>query len=133
MKKIFLLILLSALITSCESTSVEKTDQKSTIIINDNFKSGEDRFVLTHLLDKELEKPAYFHVEGTKWELDYSNGDKLFYSIISGNKETPLCGINALDNYDENCEICIKKEGEKATVEFKYANGILKYSGSYDK
>lgn len=88
-------------------------------------------FVLTHLLDKKLTKDAYFTVGNLKvWELDFRNGEKIKYTIISMNKDNPMCGITAKDNFGDTCEICITKiSGDNTKVEFKCNGKRLTYKG----
>lgn len=88
-------------------------------------------FVLTHLLDKKLTKDAYFTVGNLKvWELDFRNGEKIKYTIISMNEDNPMCGITAKDNFGDTCEICITKiSGDNTKVEFKYNGKRLTYKG----
>ena len=135
--KIIKIIALSIIATSlagCDDSSTQRANYPvETKQINKRAKSGQNRFVLTNLLGKKLDKEAYFYVDGAKWKLDYNNGDKIYYQVISGNEATPLCGINTIDNYKEDCEICITKNGDDAIVQFKYAKGTLSYNGYYDK
>src|SRR5690606_13699943 len=89
------------------------------------------KFVLTHLLGKKLKTPAYFYVGNKKiWRLDFRNGDKINYTIISMNEDNLMCGISARDNLGDYCEICITKtSGNNTKIEFKYGRKRLTYSG----
>lgn len=89
------------------------------------------RFILTHLLDKKLNKEAYFTVGNQKiWELDFRNGDKIKYTVVSMNPDNPMCGITARDSFGDICEICITKiTGDKTKIEFKYDGKRLTYRG----
>lgn len=88
-------------------------------------------FILTHLLDTKLTKNAYFIVGDMKvWELDFKNGKKINYTIVSMNPDNPMCGITAKDNFGDICEICITKtSGDNTKVEFKYNGKRLTYNG----
>lgn len=79
-------------------------------------------FTLTHLLDKKLPTNASFTCGDTPvWVLDFKNGDKIKYTIISG--DGSLCGIGARDNLGDNCEICIISDGGgKMTLRLKYSS-----------
>src|SRR5690606_14517061 len=72
--------------------------------------TGVYKFELTELNGKKIPKPAIFYVyaNSTKWTLDYRNGDKIVYTILSGNDYDPLCGLNAVDSFGDRCTICIK-------------------------
>jgi hypothetical protein len=131
--KIILLSILIASLTSCGGSSTPTTEQVSTTPTDNRVKSGQNRFVLTHCLGKKLDKEAHFYVDGAKWKLDYNNGDVIYYQVISGNEATPLCGINTVDNSNEDCEICIIKAGNNSIVQFKYSKGTLSFDGYYDK
>jgi hypothetical protein len=98
---------------------------------NENNSSSSYTFILTHLLDKKLTKNAYFTVGDMKvWELDFRNGEKIKYTIISMNPDNPMCGITARDNFGDTCEICITKtSGDNTKVEFKYNGKRLTYKG----
>lgn len=89
------------------------------------------KFVLTHALGKKLDKPAYFYVgSNKKWTLDFRNGDKIIYNIISMNEDNPMCGIRAKDSFGDYADICITKtSGDNTKIEFKYNNKRLTYSG----
>jgi len=95
--------------------------------------SNGSKFVLTHLLGKKLPKAASFYVDGSRWKLDYNNGDKIYYTVVSGNEANPLCGINTVDSNGDACEICITKNGSSSIIEFKYAQGTLSFNGYFDK
>lgn len=90
------------------------------------------KFRLTECIGKKLTKPAtfYLNTESAKWVLDFNNGDKIVYSIISGNAHDPLCGIDAKDSFGDLCVICIRPSGDKAIISFKYGNNTLTYKGS---
>ncbi len=91
------------------------------------------KFVLTHLLDKKLTTDAYFYVGDQKvWELDFRNGDKIKYTIVSMNPDNPMCGITAKDSFGDTCEICITQvSGDRTNVEFKYYGKRLVYKGYF--
>ena len=91
------------------------------------------KFILTHMLGQKLPKEATLYVTGETWILDYNNGDKVTYKIISGREDTPLCHIKAIDNTKEKCEICITKTGDNALVQFKYGEKILSFDGHYSE
>ena len=93
--------------------------------------SGGNKFVLTHCLGKKLPKAASFFVDGPRWKLDYNNGDRIYYTVVSGNEANPLCGINTVDSNGDACEICITKNGSKTTIEFEYVQGTLSFTGYY--
>ena len=95
--------------------------------------SGGNKFVLTHCLGKKLPKAASFFVDGPRWKLDYNNGDRIYYTVVSGNEANPLCGINTVDSNGDACEICITKNGSSTTVQFEYVQGTLSYTGYYQK
>ena len=105
----------------------KETPQSSS---NDHV-SGGNKFVLTHCLGKKLPKAASFFVNGSRWKLDYNNGDKIYYTVVSGNEANPLCGINTVDSNGDACEICITKNGSSTTVEFEYVQGTLSFTGYY--
>jgi len=106
----------------------EEKSQKS-----NNSNTGGNKFVLTHCLGKKLPKAASFYVDGPKWKLDYNNGDRIYYTVVSGNEANPLCGINTVDSNGDACEICITKNGSSTTVQFEYVQGTLSYTGYYQK
>jgi hypothetical protein len=95
------------------------------------------KFVLTHLLGKALKTPAYFYVGSQPvWTLDFRNGDKLLYTIISfDNKDDLMCGINAKDNKGNYCTICIRKTDNtnKTAIDIMYSVGKLTYTGYYSE
>lgn len=98
---------------------------------NESNSSSSYTFILTHLLDKKLTTNAYFTVGDIKvWELDFRNGEKIKYTILSMNPDNPMCGITARDNFGDTCEICITKtSGDNTKVEFKYNGKRLTYKG----
>ncbi len=98
---------------------------------NENNSGSSYTFVLTHLLDKKLTKDARFTVGDMKvWTLDFRNGEKIKYTIISMNPDNPMCGITAKDSFGDTCEICITKtSGNNTKVEFKYNGKRLTYKG----
>lgn len=99
---------------------------------SNRIESGQSfTFVLTHLLDKKLTKDAHFSVGNKKvWTLDFNNGDKIEYTIVSMNPDNPMCGITARDSFGDTCEICITKtSGDNTKVEFKYNGKRLTYKG----
>lgn len=89
------------------------------------------KFVLTHLLGKKLETAAHFSVGNQKvWKLDFRNGKKINYTIVSMNEDNPMCGISANDSFGDDCEICITKtSGDNTKIEFKYNGKRLTYTG----
>lgn len=90
------------------------------------------KFVLTHMLGKKLPIPAYFYIGEQKvWELDYRNGDKIYYTILTLNENNLLCGIRAKDNFGDYCKICITKVGNSAIIDFEYNAGTITYKGYY--
>lgn len=93
------------------------------------------KFVLTHLLDKKLTKDAYFYVgDISTWTLDFNNGEKITYRIVSMNEDNPLCGITARDSFGDTCDICITTLSNKgAKVEFKYGGKRLTYKGYFSE
>lgn len=97
----------------------------------DNNNGKTFTIVLTHLLDKKLTKDAYFYFgDQAVWELDFRNGDKIKYTVISLNPDNLMCGITARDNLGDSCEICITKlTGDNAKVEFKYNGKRLTFKG----
>jgi hypothetical protein len=125
--KNILIISLTFLLAGCGNSNYDNNRSTSS-----HVKSGIKRFVLTSCLGKKLDKIAHFYVDGAKWKMDFNNGDKIFYDVISGNEATPLCGINTIDSFKDKCEICITKKGDDAVVQFKYAKGTLSYEGYYD-
>jgi hypothetical protein len=131
--KLISLSIIIASLTSCGGSSTPATEQVATTQTDTRVKSGQNRFVLTHCLGKKLDKVAHFYVDGAKWKLDYNNGEKIYYTVISGNEATPLCGINTVDNFKEDCEICITKDGINSIVQFKYGKGTISFDGYYDK
>lgn len=93
-----------------------------------------NKFILTHMLGKKLTKQAYFFIGEQKvWTLDFNNGEKIDYTIISFQKDNLFCGIEAKDNFGDDCEICIIKNGDSATIEFKYFKKTVTFSGYYSK
>lgn len=101
----------------------------------DNSNTKTFTIVLTHLLDKKLEKDAYFYFgDQAVWELDFRNGDKIKYTVISMNPDNLMCGINTRDNLGDSCEICITKlSGDNAKVEFKYNGKRLTFKGYMER
>lgn len=93
------------------------------------------KFVLTHLLDKKLTKDAYFYVgDIPTWTLDFRNGEKISYRIVSMNEDNPMCGITARDSLGDTCNICITQTSGKTTkVEFKYGSKRLTYKGYFSE
>ena len=93
------------------------------------------KFVLTHLAGKALKTPAYFYVgEQSVWEMDFRNGDKILYTIISfKDKNDLLCGIRAKDDKGDYCEICIRKNGNRTSIDIKYSVGTFTYTGYYSE
>lgn len=98
-----------------------------------SYNSKSFTIVLTHLLDKKLEKNAYFYFgDQAVWELDFRNGDKIKYTIISMNPDNLMCGITARDNLGDLCEICITKlTGDNTKVEFKYNGKRMTFKGYF--
>jgi hypothetical protein len=88
-------------------------------------------FVLTHLLDKKLTNDAYFYVGNMNvWELDFRNGNKIQYNILSMNSENLMCGISAKDNFGDYWDICITKiAGDKTEIDFTFNEKRLTYKG----
>ena len=115
-------------ISAKTKTDILKTSNQA---LNRNSYNQTFTFVLTHLLDKKLTKDAYFSVGNKKvWELDFRNGDKIYYTIISMNPDNPMCGITAKDNFGDTCEICITKiHGDNSKIKFKYNGKRLTYKG----
>jgi len=130
--RIILLSIIIASLSSCGGSSNTTTEQVSTTPTENRVKSGQNRFVLTHCLGKKLDTEAHFYVDGVNWRLDYNNGDVIYYQVISGNESTPLCGINTIDNFKEDCEICITKDGNNSIIEFKYGKKTISFDGYYD-
>jgi len=93
------------------------------------------KFVLTHLLDKKLTKDAYFYVgDISTWTLDFRNGEKITYKIVSMNDDNPMCGITAKDSFGDTCDICITQTSGKTTnIEFKYGSKRLTYKGYFSE
>ena len=89
------------------------------------------QFILTHMLGKKLQKPAYFTVGNQEvWILDFRNGDKIYYTIKSMNESNPLCGVSAKVNLGDYCQICITKlSGDNTNVEFNYGGKRISYTG----
>ncbi|MDP3684349.1 MAG: hypothetical protein Q8S01_10490, partial [Ignavibacteria bacterium] len=110
------------------ATDDRRTSQQSS---SENTSSQSYTFVLTHLLDNKLSQDAYFSVGNKKvWELNFRNGDKIIYTVVSMNPDNPMCGITANDNFGDICDICITKtSGDKVKVEFKYDGKRLTYKG----
>ena len=92
-------------------------------------------FTLTHALGiGKLPKNATFNMSGSVWVLDYHNGTSLTYTVISGNKYTPLCDIKTIDGNGDKCTICITKDGENAIIQFKYSGfPAIQFKGYYNK
>lgn len=89
-------------------------------------------FTLTHALGKKLPKDATFTCGDTPiWTLNMNNGSELKYTIISADPDGSLCGIKAMDNLGDNCELCIISEGEgKMTLRLRYSDSItMVYKG----
>jgi hypothetical protein len=59
------------------------------------------KFTLTECLGEKLIKPATFIINDSsgKFSLDFNNGKKIIYTLISGNKYDPLCGLNMVDSW----------------------------------
>ena len=92
------------------------------------------KFVLTKCLGQPLKTPAYFFVGNqSNWILDYRNGSKITYKVLSGTKYNPLCEIKTVDNNGDLCEICITKSGNKSLINFKYKSGTIVFEGYYSE
>jgi hypothetical protein len=88
-------------------------------------------FTLTHALGQKLPKDATFTCGDTPvWILNMNNGSKLKYTIISTDSDGSLCGIKAVDNLGDNCEICIISEGDgKMALRLRYGERTMVYKG----
>ena len=98
-------------------------------------KGSNNRFILTECLGAKMPQNAVFNVpvNGQDLSIKYYNGDIVTYKIISGNANSPLCGINTIDSFGDNCEICITPDGDgKAIITFKYGSKTLTYKGYRD-
>lgn len=128
-----IIIIASTPIKSISAKTKGDIGKTSTQALNRSSSSQTFTFVLTHLLEKKLTKDAYFSVGNKKiWELDFRNGDKIYYTIISMNPDNPMCGITAKDNFGDTCEICITKiHGDTSKIEFKYNGKRLTYKGYF--
>tara|TARA_Y100001001_G_scaffold129289_1_gene128375 strand:- start:1150 stop:1533 length:384 start_codon:yes stop_codon:yes gene_type:complete len=124
MKPITIIVILFLLV----SGRVDRTKETENNIVT-------YKFVLTHLLDKKLTKDAYFFVGDMEtWTLDFRNGRKITYRIISMNENNPLCGITARDSFGDTCDICITTSSNKgANIEFKYGSKRLTYKGYFSE
>ena len=64
------------------------------------------------------------------WVLDFNNGDKVSYKTTSGNKYNTLCGIEAVDSFNDKCTICITKTSDsESLIQFKYGSKVMNYTG----
>tara|TARA_R110002167_G_scaffold82618_1_gene225381 strand:+ start:6735 stop:7127 length:393 start_codon:yes stop_codon:yes gene_type:complete len=122
--KIFILLIFC-------SFSTYSNDLKESVKFHETNNVQSYTFILTHLLGKKLDKAAHFTVGNQKvWELDFRNGDKINYTIVSMNENNPMCGISAKDSYGDYCEICITKTtGDNTNVEIKYNGKRFTYTG----
>ena len=90
------------------------------------------KFILTECLGMEMPKNATFNIptNGDNWSIDFNNGDVIIYKLQTLNKYNMLCGITAIDNFGDNCEICITPDGDKkAIITFKYGSKTITYKG----
>ena len=124
---IFLIILIR--------NSANKNSKYTSKFPSTNFehpKGSNNRFILTECLGAKMPQNAVFNVpvNGQDWSIKYHNGDIVTYKIISGNANSPLCGINTIDSFGDNCEICITPDGDrKAIITFKYGSKTITYKG----
>lgn len=88
-------------------------------------------FVLTKLLGQPLETNAHFITNGSgKWLIDFRQGDKIYYTVLSMNEKNPMCGISTRDNYGDKVDICITKtSGDGVSIELKYGERRMVYTG----
>jgi len=88
-------------------------------------------FILTKSLGKPLKTNAHFITNGSgKWLIDYRQGDKIYYTVISMNEKNPMCGISARDNFGDKVDICITKtSGDGVSIELKYGERRMVYTG----
>lgn len=114
---------------SCSGSS-KKTDEKIDL---KPYKTGQNKFVLTHMNGKLLDKNAEFRIHENQWELDMKNGDKVYFNIISKDAMDPLCGIKTVDSFKDTCEICATIEKNNARIRLIYAKGTMTYEGYFDK
>lgn len=114
---------------SCSGSS-KKTDEPIELT---PYKTGQNKFVLTHMNGKLLDKNAEFRIHENQWELDMRNGDKIYFNIISKDEMDPLCGLKTVDSFKDTCEICATVEENKASVNLIYAKGTMTYEGYFDK
>ncbi|WP_394991108.1 hypothetical protein [Emticicia sp.] len=112
----------------------KKSENSSSFVEPQNELTQSKRFILTHLLGERMKNDAYFTLTGdTEWTLDYRNGDKIKYKIISYNKYNQLCGMDCVDSLGERCEICISKQsGNETIITIDYKKGVLTYKGYYE-
>ena len=126
--KIFLLSFLLVGTLSCSSSSKETNEN----IDSKPTKTGQNKFILTHMNGKLLDKNAEFRIHENYWELDMKNGDVVKYNILFKDEMAPLCGVKAVDTFDDTCMICATIEKNKATIDFMYSKGKLTYTGFFE-
>lgn len=120
-------------------TELEEKNYTSNIRVkkdNTNISnSNSSKFVLTHMLGKRLPKPAYFYIGSQKnWILDFNNGDKIKYTVISFRRDDHFKDIQAIDSFGDNVKISLSKNGSnEAVIEIKYNKGTVIYKGYYEK
>ena len=91
------------------------------------------KFSLTECNGKSLKKPAtfYLNTKSTRWTLNFNNGDIAVYNILAGNKQDPLCGLDAVNSFGDKCTICITPGSSgQITIIFNYSGKRMTYKGS---
>lgn len=94
--------------------------------------TGQQKFTLTHLNGKELDKNAVLSLHKNHWELDMKNGDIITYTILFKDEMDPLCGLKAVDTFKDTCMICASIEQNKASIDFIYSKGKITYTGFFE-
>lgn len=128
------LLVISLLFISIENSGKGKSNKSPFNVESTRLSTVAGKFVLTHLLGKRMKTDAHFVLTGeTQWTLDFRNGDKIKYNVISYNKYNQLCGMKCVDSNGDKCEICISKQsGNETKITFKYNKGTLTYKGYYE-
>lgn len=132
--KIIIIVLAILFIWKCydvnkpSSTDTGNSETTRTVTPPRSSSDGEYKFELTELNGIKKPKPAIFHVytKSPKMILDYQNGDKVTYTIVSGNEHDPMCNITAEDSFGDRCTICIKPSPLTITISYDGKNLVYK-------
>ncbi len=124
------LVLYIVILVSCESNDTSTATQNS--LPASPAVNGVYKITLNDCLGKNLLKPATFYLDtkSTIWTLDYNNGTKIDYQLISGKEDDPLCGLKARDSNGDKCELCFDiSDRNSVKVRFDYGSVTLRCNG----